>query len=171
MAGGSSRRLSQDRSNTVGRAAQWFRCAWSEGSVEPRVATRGPPRGVVVDSNRPEGVSRQLCVFLDQGDLEGVMSLYEADAVFVDLDGRYVGNAAIRTAHERFLDAGLALTLKESASIESGDLALVHWSWSVSRSDGSTAEGSSAEVLRRQPDGTWKFVIDNSDGSAVLGLL
>ncbi len=98
------------------------------------------------------------------------MSLYEDGSLFADLDGRYVGDE-IRAAHEQFLDAGLQLTLNDSVTLQVDDLALVHWSWSVARADGSTTEGVSAEVLRRQLDGSWKFVIDNSDGAAVLGLL
>jgi hypothetical protein len=34
--------------------------------------------------------------------------------------------------------------------------------------DGRVAEGATAEVLRSQPDGTWKFVIDNPDGPALI---
>ena len=69
------------------------------------------------------------------------------------------------------MQSGLTLTLKESVVFEADDIALVHWSWSVGRRDGSSAEGVSAEVLRRQADGTWKFIIDNSDGSALVGVL
>jgi ketosteroid isomerase-like protein len=65
----------------------------------------------------------------------------------------------------------MTLTLKNSVVFEVDNIALVHWSWTVSRSDGSVMEGVSAEVLRRQADGSWKFLIDNSDGSALVGLL
>jgi ketosteroid isomerase-like protein len=50
-----------------------------------------------------------------------------------------------------------------------GDLALVHGSWTMAFPDGRTAEGATAEVLRRSTDGTWKFVIDNPDGPALIG--
>jgi ketosteroid isomerase-like protein len=90
--------------------------------------------------------------------------------VFVDPDTTVRGTDAIREAHREFKDSGLTFALNDSVVFEADDLALVHWSWTVTADDGSTVDGSSAEVLRRQPNGEWKFIIDNSDGSAVLGL-
>jgi ketosteroid isomerase-like protein len=81
------------------------------------------------------------------------------------------GLAAIRSVHQAFVDAGLRLKLNDSVVFEVGDLALVHWSWTVIRRDGSTTDGASAEVLRRHADGSWHFIIDNSDGSALIGVL
>lgn len=124
-----------------------------------------------MDSNRPEDVSKQLFALLDRGDLDAVIGLYEADAVFADLDGSYVGSSEIRIAHERFRDSGLKVSLNESVTFQADDLALVHRAWTVSDGDGFSAEGSSAEVLRRQSDGSWKFVIDNSDGPGLIGRL
>jgi len=121
-------------------------------------------------SSGPESVSRQLAEYLEAGDIDGVMSLYEEDAVFLDLHGGATGLANIRDAHQTFLDSGLSLTLNAFAAFEADNIALVHWSWTVHRRDGSSAVGVSAEVLRRQADGSWKFIIDNSDGSALVGL-
>jgi ketosteroid isomerase-like protein len=103
--------------------------------------------------------------------MEGLLGLYEQDAVFADFDGRAQGTANILSVHQEFLDSRMTLTLKNSVVFEVDNIALVHWSWTVSRSDGSVMEGVSAEVLRRQADGSWKFLIDNSDGSALVGLL
>lgn len=122
-----------------------------------------------MDATKPEFVSRLLVSFLQKGDLDGLMDLYEAEAVFVDLDGVAAGSDAIRAAHQAFLDSGLRLVLNDSVVFEMNDIALVQWSWTVERPDGVSADGSSAEVLRRQSDGTWKFIIDNSDGPAVIG--
>jgi ketosteroid isomerase-like protein len=51
---------------------------------------------------------------------------------------------------------------------EAGDLALTTSKWVLEGigADGKPArmEGQSAEVARRQPDGTWLFVIDNPYG-------
>ena len=122
-----------------------------------------------MEGNGPETVTEQLVDFFAVGDIDGVMSLYEPDAVFVEIDGVSRGLDEIRAAHERFAESGLTLTLKESATFEMGDLALVHWTWAVRDEAGSTMEGDSAEVLRRQADGSWKFVIDNSDGATMVG--
>jgi ketosteroid isomerase-like protein len=118
----------------------------------------------------PAQVSEQLVALLAQGDVDGIMDLYEEDAVFAEIDGVSRGAVEIRQAHERFLDSGLTLTLQDSVTFEMGELALVHWSWTVYDRQGSSVSGVSAEVLRRQPDGAWKFVLDNSDGAALVGL-
>ncbi|MGB8361916.1 MAG: hypothetical protein WCE80_11015 [Acidimicrobiia bacterium] len=78
------------------------------------------------------------------------------------------GLTEIRSAHQR-AESGLTLPSNESATFEMGDLAFVHWTWTVHDEQGTAMEGASAEVLRRQADGSWKFVIDNSDGAAMVG--
>jgi ketosteroid isomerase-like protein len=49
-----------------------------------------------------------------------------------------------------------------------GDLALTHTHWRVAVPDGEPMEGMTAEIVRRQPDGTWKYAVDNPWGTAVL---
>lgn len=122
-------------------------------------------------TDRPELVSKELESLLRTRDIDAVVDLYEDDAAFADFAGAVHGAEAIRAAHEAFLASGSRLTLGDSVVFEANDLALVHWSWQVERDDGTTIDGVSAEVLRRQADGSWKFVIDNSDGAAMLGVL
>jgi uncharacterized protein (TIGR02246 family) len=118
----------------------------------------------------PEQLSRRLVAHLNAEEIDAIVALYEEDAVFADLGGAVRGLDEIRAAHRDFASSGNKLSLIDSVVFAAGDLALVHWSWTVSRPNGSTIEGVSAEVLRRQRDGQWKYVIDNSDGSAVMGL-
>lgn len=122
-----------------------------------------------MDGRQPEQISEVLATLLDQGDTGNVADLYEDEAVFADFDATVSGLDDIVGAHERFCDAGLTLILNESVAFQVDDIALVHWSWTVRDADGSSRKGISAEVLRRQPDGTWKFIIDNSDGTALVG--
>lgn len=49
-----------------------------------------------------------------------------------------------------------------------GNLALIHTPWTMRMPDGSSPEGATAEVVRRQSDRTWKYIIDNPDGTALL---
>jgi ketosteroid isomerase-like protein len=120
------------------------------------------------DPSSPDQVSALLASLLRSGDVEAVMALYEDDAVFADLAGAVRGTVGIRAAHQSFVDSGNTLSLNHSVVFEVDDIALVHWAWTVTRIDGSSMDGVSAEVLRRRPNEDWKYVIDNSDGSALI---
>ena len=119
-------------------------------------------------SSSPAAVSQQLHFLLQKGAVEDASLLYEEDALFVELDGVSRGRKEIAAAHQRFIDAGLRVRLVDHVMYIVDDLALIHWSWIVESETGVFSEGVSAEVLRRQPDGSWLFVIDNSDGADML---
>ncbi len=57
--------------------------------------------------------------------------------------------------------------------LTTGDLAmsLVKWTLNGTGPDGKplTMTGTSSDVARRQPDGTWRMVIDNPWGTAIVG--
>lgn len=102
------------------------------------------------------------------GDLDGLMDLYEDAAVFTNAQGVHAGPAAIREVLAGYLSTGASISMNESVAFEVGDLALVHWAWTMDFPDGREAAGATAEVLRRQSDGSWKFLIDNPDGPALI---
>jgi uncharacterized protein (TIGR02246 family) len=100
------------------------------------------------------------------GDLDGVVALYEKDAVLVAGAGRTVnGQGAIREAYRGYLAMRSSMTLETLAAFESGGLALLHGRWSRQWKGPDGAEiqvtGRNSEVVRRQPDGIWLFIIDN----------
>ncbi|SPE28908.1 conserved hypothetical protein [Candidatus Sulfopaludibacter sp. SbA3] len=98
------------------------------------------------------------------GDLEGLIGLYEPDAVLV-VDGKSViGREAMRKSLERSLARQGRMMLETRAVIESQDLAVLHGSWVVEPTETGaeiTTCGLSTEVVRKQPDGTWLYVIDS----------
>jgi ketosteroid isomerase-like protein len=49
-----------------------------------------------------------------------------------------------------------------------GDLALTQSKWRLDIAGGDPVEGTTAEVVRRQADGSWKYILDNPFGGAVL---
>jgi ketosteroid isomerase-like protein len=61
------------------------------------------------------------------------------------------------------------LDLKVTRVLEAGGLALVAgaWTFTGTGSDGEpvTLTGQNGDVLRRQEDGSWRFVIDNPWGT------
>jgi len=103
-----------------------------------------------------------------EGDLDGLMSLYEEGAVFPTPGGTSTGHDEIRTTLKAYLDSGAKLEFGQSLVFSMGDLALIHTPWTMTMPTGATNEGATAEVARRQPDGTWLYVIDNPDGTALL---
>jgi uncharacterized protein (TIGR02246 family) len=122
-----------------------------------------------MDVRRPAEAGKAFEKLFAAGDLEGLMELYEPDAVFTNARGAHAGSDAIRKVLQGYLSTGASIRMNESVAFEAGDLALVHWSWTMDFPDGRTAEGATAEVLRRSADGTWKFVLDNPDGPALIG--
>lgn len=119
-------------------------------------------------ASKPADASKLFEVMFAEGDLDGLMTLYEEEAVFATPHGGATGPTDIRAILKGYIDSGADLVFKDSVDFQAGDLALVHWNWTMKLPDGKTSEGATAEVLRRQPDGTWKFVIDNPDGAGLI---
>ena len=108
------------------------------------------------------------------GDLDATLALYEPNAALVAEPGKMAhGMAALREALGAFLGMKPTLTREKSEVITAGDLALllVKWTLNGTGPDGKplTMTGTSSDVARRQPDGTWRMVIDNPWGTAILG--
>ncbi|MDQ3839781.1 MAG: nuclear transport factor 2 family protein [Thermoproteota archaeon] len=107
---------------------------------------------------------------INTGNLDSLMTLYEADACFASQPGQLAKNPeSVRQSLRRFIDLKGKLDLKVKRVLQASDLALVTSEWSFS---GTGPEGNpvnmaakSADVLRRQADGTWRFVIDNPWGT------
>ena len=110
----------------------------------------------------------------NSGDVEGILALYEPEATFVDEPGKVVqGTDALRESLNGFMSMKPTLELVKHETLISGDIATNYAQWTLTGTgpDGEpvSMEGVAVDVVRRQPDGTWKFVIDNPWGAAILG--
>ena len=119
-------------------------------------------------ASRPNEASRLFEERFASSDLDGLMDLYEDGAVFTNAQGAHEGSDAVREVLAGYLSTGASIAMNDSVSFEASELALVHWAWTMTFPDGRVAEGATAEVLRRQSDGSWKFIIDNPDGPALI---
>lgn len=102
----------------------------------------------------PQDLERLLVSRQRAGDVDGMVALYEADAV-VDCGGGQLvpGREAIRAYFAGVVAAGRKFAFGDQRpAVVSGDLALT----STRLPDGS----ATAEVARRQGDGNWLWVID-----------
>jgi uncharacterized protein (TIGR02246 family) len=106
---------------------------------------------------------------LNRGDLEGALALYAPDASFAPQPGEKVsGTESIRGALEGFLALEPTIEGEIQSVLDTGELALVHNRWTLrGRQPGGdqvSMQGVSADVVRREQDGSWRIVIDNPWG-------
>lgn len=111
------------------------------------MTTREPARD-------PQDLERLLIARQWAGDIDGMVALYEPDAVLDSDEGDLViGREAIRAVFEEFTAKGEKFSSgDQSPAVICGNLALT----STRLPDGSVT----AEVARQQEDGTWLWVID-----------
>jgi uncharacterized protein (TIGR02246 family) len=119
----------------------------------------------------PEATIERFSELLAAGDLESMVALYEPDATFAPQPGESVsGRDAIRAALSGFLAVKPRMTGQIEKVLRAGDTALVanRWSLSGTAPDGQPVSmgATSADVLRRRPDGSWGIVIDDPWGAA-----
>jgi uncharacterized protein (TIGR02246 family) len=121
-------------------------------------------------ATEPSQVIEQFAECFNSGDVEGLASLYEDGAAFIPEPGTVLSDAAgLRAALQGFLDTKGTLTVVSTAAVVKDDLALTHSHWRLDIPGGEAMDHTSAELARRQPDGTWKYAIDNPYGGDVLG--
>ena len=118
----------------------------------------------------PQQVLDTIVTGINSGDLDSLMPLYESDAAFASQPGSLAhGVPGVREALTGFISMNGKLDLEVTRVLEVDDLALVTGVWSF---DGTGPDGEpvqlaakNADVLRRQGDGSWRFVIDNPWGT------
>jgi len=103
---------------------------------------------------QPEDLGRFFIDRANAGDVDGLVALYEAEAVLAFPPGQVTtGSQAICQVYERLLAGKPTFTAGEiRPALRNGDLALT--------STRLAGGGATVEVARRQPDGTWLWVID-----------
>ncbi len=108
---------------------------------------------------------------LNDGDVAGIASLYEAEAVVAPEPGQLVrGRPAIRAMLDEFLHSKPKFALHDVETVQTADVALVRSRWTCTMKDASgkrvKMEIAPLLVARRQADGRWLVAIDRPLGAA-----
>ena len=118
----------------------------------------------------PEEMHARFAEAFNAADSSALLALYEPNAAFVAQPGQTIaGIEAVRGALQQYLALKGTIKMETTYVVESGDTALLRGKWLLQGTgpDGKPVElrGNNVEVLRRQNDGTWRFVIDNPFGA------
>lgn len=113
----------------------------------------------------PEDLDRLFAEGVNSGNAAAVAALYETDGVLVFQGTTFQGPDQIRTFLEGMVAAKPTIVMNVEHVVQGGDVAVLYndWSMTVTGADGKTeaSSGKAIEVVRRQPDGSWKYVIDD----------
>ena len=117
------------------------------------------------ETETPDGLIRTFAALIEARDLDGLLALYEPDAVFEAQPGVVIsGVEAIRGALADLLALEPQMTTSTIDVLRAGDVALVinEWSMTGTAPDGCEVRraGRSSDVVRCQADGRWLVLVD-----------
>lgn len=112
-----------------------------------------PAKKIRQAATQPEDLGRLFLQCANDGDVEGLVALYEPDAVLAFPSGEVTrGHAAIRAVYKKLLAEKPVFAGEPRPALRNGDIALT----STLLPNG----GATAEIARRQPNGTWLWLVD-----------
>jgi len=109
-------------------------------------------------ASSPEQICHLFKQYMAKGDIEALLSIYDPEAVFLNQSGEVKkGRQGLREELAPFASAKATFDFSIKQIIQSGDIALMHTQWTVSSPQAISLYA--IEVARRQPDGTWCWLI------------
>ena len=125
----------------------------------------------------PEDLHPLFAEALNTGDIDGLSALYDPRGFLLAERGVPArGGSQIRAALARYLATDSKIELTTRSVIRAGDTALLIGDWKFRRVTDTGEQvftaGTSVEVVRLQPDGSWRYLIDlpyGLESSAING--
>jgi ketosteroid isomerase-like protein len=109
-------------------------------------------------ANTPEDLCRLFRQYMSAGNLDAVLSVYDSDVVFLNrerLPRR--GRDELRQELAPFAASRTTFDFTTKEIIQADGVALMHTQWRISGPE--PLSTYAIEVARRQPDGTWRWLI------------
>jgi uncharacterized protein (TIGR02246 family) len=132
-------------------------------------AKASSPAMSTISPHKPQDWPREFVENFNAGELDAVMSLYEPEARFVTRSSEtLVGRDAIRRVLAGLIEAKTQFQSRVVRATIVGDIAQLYTDFEATRANdtGKTipVRNRAIEVLRRQPDGSWKLIMGDPNG-------
>ena len=111
-------------------------------------------------------VHAALADAFNTGDTNTVLSMYDFNGIIVPEPGRAVsGKQNFEEAIQAILSIKGKMEIKTVYCLQTGNLALGRSEWNIKDGNEVKINSKGIEVMRQQPDGSWKILIDHAFGA------
>ena len=115
---------------------------------------------------RAEDAHATLAEAFNTGNVSTVLSMYDFNGIIVPEPGKPVsGKEKFEEAIKAILSIKGKMEIKTVYCLQTGDLAVGRSEWNITDGEEVKVSAKGIEVMKRQPDGTWKIVIDHAFGA------
>ena len=115
---------------------------------------------------RAQDAHATLAAAFNTGDVSTVMSMYDVNGIIVPEPGKPVsGREQFEKAIKAILSIKGTMEIKTVYCLQTGNIAVGRSEWSITDGDEVKVCAKGIEVMRQQPDGTWKIVVDHAFGA------
>lgn len=115
---------------------------------------------------RAEDAHSKLAAAFNTGDVATVLSMYDFDGIFVPEPGKPItGKEKFEEAIKAILSIKGKMEIKTVYCLQTGNLAVGRSEWHIRDGNEVRVRAKGIEVMRQQPDGRWKIVIDHAFGA------
>jgi ketosteroid isomerase-like protein len=115
---------------------------------------------------KAEDAHATLAAAFNTGDVATVLSMYDYNGVIVpEPDKPVSGKQQFEEAIKAILSIKGKMEIKTVYCLQAGDVAVGRSEWNITDGDDVKISSKGIELMKQQPDGTWKIVIDHAFGA------
>ena len=115
---------------------------------------------------RAEDAHGVLAAAFNTGNVATVLSMYDFNGIIVPEPGKPVsGKEKFEEAIKSILSIKGKMEIKTVYCLQTGNLAVGRSEWNITDGEEVKVSAKGIEVMKQQPDGTWKIVIDHAFGA------
>jgi uncharacterized protein (TIGR02246 family) len=115
---------------------------------------------------RAQDAHATLAAAFNTGNVDTVLSMYDFNGIIVPEPGKPVsGREQFEEAIRAILSIKGKMEIKTVYCLQTGNLAVGRSEWNITDGQEVKISAKGIEVMKQQPDGTWKIVIDHAFGA------